>query len=659
MCTLCWVLGVMCFITSQFQREVSASGNAKLDELMRLVKRMKEYQTELPEALLSQAVGMQGDTSRMENFIEKMLQGKRVKIALLGGSLSLRGANYGDEAFIHQVHKWLELTVVEGCREEVEKRRGDEASSAHVVNGGQGTDAFIDLHITTDPRYLATGHLCEHSHVEFINLAVPAAGPGYTERCVLQHLPEDVDMIIIDFGCNDYMESKYFSHPERHAYERILRAILSRPSRPAILNFEAFSWKQSTGIFYGSGTSGGILAQEKHNLITEYYGEVQVLSVRAALYQVLNATDNPQHLIYIWQEHAFSDFLHVAPLGHRWYADIIITYLRGQALGMTAKLIAAAYLKSAGLSGSLLMADTASIATPGTTIAGRTDGVLGQQGRGDRTCFVPGRRNTSYPVLCSKDTLNAGGPLSNKLALKPPFFPGNEVHPFGICSVGKQFESVALSPHTGWEWIDEGRLSKQAGGVGGAVVQSQGSSSVAGGISSIDSSLLSKWGFVSHQVDSELVLRIPVDRQALKVAQAALSIKTGSSMEGKVLAWLIYLQSYQGMGQAAVSCEGGCRCRAFHIDAHKAEKASVPALASFSLNITSPTPADCAVKVKVLPTSSSEGDGHKFKVIGITTSATSVWHLEEIFMRDTLPGMLRIQMSGPHFSNKATMNIIT
>ena len=42
--------------------------------------------------------------------------GEPVKIALLGGSLSMRGWNRADEAYISQVHKWLEVTLQEGCR---------------------------------------------------------------------------------------------------------------------------------------------------------------------------------------------------------------------------------------------------------------------------------------------------------------------------------------------------------------------------------------------------------------------------------------------------------------------------------------------------------------------------------------------------------------
>jgi hypothetical protein len=40
---------------------------------------------------------------------------------------------------------------------------------------------------------------------------------------VLQKTPQDVDLFLIDFAVNDYSSADRLSHPERHAYERILR----------------------------------------------------------------------------------------------------------------------------------------------------------------------------------------------------------------------------------------------------------------------------------------------------------------------------------------------------------------------------------------------------------------------------------------------------
>ena len=48
-------------------------------------------------------------------------------------------------------------------------------------------------------------------------------------RCVLHRLPEDADLVILDFGINDFQKGDTLIHPERQAFERILRRALSLP----------------------------------------------------------------------------------------------------------------------------------------------------------------------------------------------------------------------------------------------------------------------------------------------------------------------------------------------------------------------------------------------------------------------------------------------
>ncbi len=41
-----------------------------------------------------------------------------------------------------------------------------------------------DAHVTHSGHYDETGHMCSMSRITLLSLAVPAAGPGYAERCV-------------------------------------------------------------------------------------------------------------------------------------------------------------------------------------------------------------------------------------------------------------------------------------------------------------------------------------------------------------------------------------------------------------------------------------------------------------------------------------------
>eukprot|EP00955_Chlamydomonas_euryale_P034874 349916-Chlamydomonas_euryale.AAC.1 len=92
------------------------------------------------------------------------------------------------------------------------------------------------------------------------------------------------------------------------------------------------------------------------------------------------------------------------------------------------------------------------------------------------------------------------------------------------------------------------------------------------------------------------------------------------------------------MGRASVACAGACSCKQFELDAHHADQQlSVPALHDFFLYAKADRESDgsgadaCQIQVTVLDSSSS-GE-HKFKVIGITASASPIWKLSDIFGR--------------------------
>ena len=46
---------------------------------------------------------------------------------------------------------------------------------------------------------------------------------------MLSKLPEDADLVILDFAMNDLQRAGTLDHPERRALERIMRRILSLP----------------------------------------------------------------------------------------------------------------------------------------------------------------------------------------------------------------------------------------------------------------------------------------------------------------------------------------------------------------------------------------------------------------------------------------------
>lgn len=68
--------------------------------------------------------------------------------------------------------------------------------------------------------------------------------------------------------------------------ERIFRKLLALPGRPAVLNFNAYSWKawHANRDKSGRGSFYKPLSEDVHTMLAAYYGSIQVLSVRGALY---------------------------------------------------------------------------------------------------------------------------------------------------------------------------------------------------------------------------------------------------------------------------------------------------------------------------------------------------------------------------------------
>lgn len=120
---------------------------------------------------------------------------------------------------------------------------------------------------------------------------------------------------------------------------------------------------------------------------------------------------------------------------------------------------------------------------------------------------------------------------------------------------------------------------------------------------------------MSHTPGSRLVINAPTLLPSGAAARPAPPANNGNSSGGGLPpanVWLIYLRSYDNMGQARVQCVSGCRCTDAVLDAHRAsQKVSVPVLHMLQVSQA----ASCQLAVEVLGSSSSEG--HKFKVVGV------------------------------------------
>ncbi|KAL4856612.1 hypothetical protein ACK3TF_003052 [Chlorella vulgaris] len=90
-----------------------------------------------------------------------------------------------------------------------------------------------------------------------------------------------------------------------------------------------------------------------------------------------------------------------------------------------------------------------------------------------------------------------------------------------------------------------------------------------------------------------------------------------------VAAAIVYLSSYEHMGQAEVSCVEGCTCQSKTLNGHMTGLGTQQSIMLVELSLA----ARCRLRVMVLPDTSS-GE-HKVKVTGIIVSETSGWLIRD------------------------------
>jgi hypothetical protein len=142
-----------------------------------------------------------------------------------------------------------------------------------------------------------------------------------------------------------------------------------------------------------------------------------------------------------------------------------------------------------------------------------------------------------------------------------------------------------------------------------------------------------KWGFVSNQPGSRLHIR----------TSTMASSESGKAAE--VMVELAHLKSYEGMGVANVTCEGGCQCSPSELNGHHQMRNSQLFLHSFAV---SQSPA-CIISITVLEQTQGAAGAHKVKVTGIIVSeqagsgrlihnAAAVDYVSDIAARDIEKG---------------------
>lgn len=73
--------------------------------------------------------------------------------------------------------------------------------------------------------------------MEIINGAVGATISTYLETCFLEHVDDDVDLVVIELAINDQRLEML-----AESYENLMRAVFDLPSHPAIVHLQVSSF---------------------------------------------------------------------------------------------------------------------------------------------------------------------------------------------------------------------------------------------------------------------------------------------------------------------------------------------------------------------------------------------------------------------------------
>jgi hypothetical protein len=159
---------------------------------------------------------------------------------------------------------------------------------------------------------------------QLTNLARSATAATFAALCVVQHVPEDADLVIVEYSLNAYDgQCQCFLSSHVAGYETLLRKLITKAPNAALMAFAAFMWRTSKyqpTPYYESG-------EDQHAVVARRYG-IPFMSARDALYDAMWDPGNP-HGVNMSQ--ILVDNVHPGDYGSKVYASFLAWGLRHQA----------------------------------------------------------------------------------------------------------------------------------------------------------------------------------------------------------------------------------------------------------------------------------------------------------------------------------------
>ncbi|WVQ97351.1 hypothetical protein IAU59_004462 [Kwoniella sp. CBS 9459] len=150
-----------------------------------------------------------------------------------------------------------------------------------------------------------------HPNSELTNGAARRTDSAYFAYCSMHHLPDQTDLVILEFDASDPNEVQWLAH-----FELLVRSILVRPDQPAVIILGHFSPQ----VQAQNGFAGPELL---HTVVAQFY-DVPHISAKGLLYHDYLADPEQARSSF------FTDPVLANPNGHELIADVLISYMQSQ-----------------------------------------------------------------------------------------------------------------------------------------------------------------------------------------------------------------------------------------------------------------------------------------------------------------------------------------
>mmetsp|Transcript_18065 Transcript_18065/g.30923 ORF Transcript_18065/g.30923 Transcript_18065/m.30923 type:complete len:541 (-) Transcript_18065:362-1984(-) len=242
------------------------------------------YGWSLTPAQLKRALVTQVKGSRLRRLVRNLLTGKPVKLGVIGTSVS-----------------W---------------------GTGPSKRGSTDWISMLPLALTL---------IFPKANVTARNGCFPGTGSGFSSMCLQHMVPPDVDLVVMEFLTNDFVEDEFFSNPYAVGFERLIRKALKLQRRPGVVLLQVPAWGQMFNASRAGHKHFHQSAEELYGVLGQYY-QLPILSFRNAWWH--DAEGLTAMAPRGWDTLTAVDQVHPNDLGHRCMLDMFLWLLVQTALDL-------------------------------------------------------------------------------------------------------------------------------------------------------------------------------------------------------------------------------------------------------------------------------------------------------------------------------------